>query len=111
MNISITKYNDVAVLTLKGDLTSEAIEAFTVGAERCLAEGFKNLVVDFSTVTAIDSEGLEALLDLQDKCEDEHGSVKLCGLDETVEKILEMTRLDRRFESFRDLDATVRSFA
>ena len=111
MNLSITKYNDVAVLAIKGDLTSEAIEAFTVGADKCLAEGVKNLVVDFSTVTAVDSEGLEALLDLQDKCEDEHGSVKLCGLDETAEKILEITRLDRRFEVFGDLDASVRSFA
>ena len=62
-------------------------------------------------VTAIDSEGLEALLDVQDKCEDEYGNVKLCGLDETAQKILEITRLDRRFEVFGDLDATVKSFA
>lgn len=111
MSTTVTRYNDVAVLTIKGELTADTLESFVDSAAQCRAGGSRNFVVDFSMVTAIDSEGLEALLDVQDKCEDEYGNVKLCGLDETAQKILEITRLDRRFEVFGDLDATVKSFA
>jgi len=111
MGTSIAKYDHVAVLTVKDDLAGEALEDFSVRAEQCMAEACYCLVVDCSAVGGFDSAGLEALLDFQDKCEEELGSVKLCSLDESLCKVLEITRLKRRFEIFSDLDAAVRSFS
>ncbi len=111
MATNVVKYDQVAVLTSKDDFTREAVDTLRSAAEKCMNEGFHNMVVDCSHVSAVDSVGLETLLDLQDRCEDQLGCVKLCVLDETLEKILVITRLIRRFETFNDLDSAVRSFS
>ena len=41
---------------------------------------------------------LEALTWLQRECEDQLGLVKLCSVSEVFKKILEITRLNHRFE-------------
>jgi anti-anti-sigma factor len=107
----MTRYNDVVVLTVKDDLAADAVESFVEKAGPCAAAGSVFIVVDCGGLSGFDSAGLEALVDLQNKCEAELGAVKLCGLDETATKILEITRLSRRFEAFDDLDAAVKSFS
>ncbi|HWL94666.1 MAG TPA: STAS domain-containing protein [Phycisphaerae bacterium] len=111
MPTSVVKYNHVAVLTSKDDFTRDSIDQFRHAAKKCVEEGFNSLVLDCAHVGAIDSVGLETLLEMQDKCEDLVGCVKLCALDETIERILTITRLIRRFETFPDLDSAVRSFS
>lgn len=110
MNINVTNYGNVAVVTVKDELAGDTVELFNERAARCLDDGCFNVVVDCSSVGGVDSAGLEALLDLQSKCEDQLGTAKLCGLDETCAKILEITRLARRFEMFDDLESAVKSF-
>lgn len=110
MATTINKYDNVAVLVVKDDLAGDGLDNFNARVEQCMAEGFHCIVVDCSSVGGVESAGLEALLDIQDRCEGELGSVKLCGLDETLQKILEITRLKRRFEVFNDLDTAVRSY-
>ncbi len=111
MNTNITRFENATVITVKDDLAGEGVEAFGARSSACVAQGVFNLVVDCGQVGAIDSAGLEALLGLQDKCEEQFGSAKLCSLDETLVRVLEITRLMRRFEVFEDVDAAVRSFA
>lgn len=110
MNVSISQYQHVAVLTVKDELTGEAVEVFSAEAAKCLDQGNFNILVDCTHTKALDSAALEGWLDLQNKCEDQLGSVKLCGLDATCAKILEITRLARRFEVFEDLESAVKSF-
>jgi anti-anti-sigma factor len=110
MSIKITNYENVAVLTLKDDLAGDTVEVFNGRSAQCLEEGRFNIVVDCSSASGFDSAGLEVLLDLQNKCEDQLGAVKLYGLDQTCTTILEITRLARRFEIFADLESAVKSF-
>ncbi len=110
MGTTLTKYDDVTVLTVKDDLAGDALDEFRDSAARCGREQLNHLVVDCTAIAALDSGGLEALADLQDQCEDEFGRVKLCALDEALQKILDITRLARRFEVYDDLDAAVKSF-
>jgi anti-anti-sigma factor len=110
MTTKITDYGGVTVLNVSEDLSGDAVEVFGQQAAECLREHKHNIVIDCSAVGAMDSAALESLLDLQDKCEEELGSVKLCGLSATCGKVLEITRLARRFEAFEDLDSAVRSF-
>ncbi len=111
MTISVTHYEDVAVLSVKEDLTGDAVEVFTERGTRCQDEGLYNLVVDCSSLGGFDSAGLEALLALQNRCEDQLGALKLCCLDETCARILDITRLARRFEAHEDLESAVKSFS
>lgn len=110
MSIEITNYDNVAVLTVREDLAGEMVELLTDRASQCLEDGGSNVVVDCGSVGGFDSAGLEALLAVQSECEDRLGTLKLCSLNETCAKILEITRLARRFEVFEDLESAVRSF-
>ncbi len=110
MSIKVTQYENVAVLTVKDDLVGDSVDVFAERFAQCLHEGHCEIVVDCSAVGGFDSAALEALIDLQTQCEEQCGAAKLCGLDETCAKILEITRLARRFEAFDDLEAAVKSF-
>ncbi|HVP11658.1 MAG TPA: STAS domain-containing protein [Phycisphaerae bacterium] len=110
MSTALTEYGNVTVLTVKDELSGDAVELFRDVVSQCVDQRKLNLVVDCSCATTMDSAALETLLDLQDKCEDDYGTVKLCGLDQTCAKILEITRLARRFEAFADLESAVKSF-
>jgi anti-anti-sigma factor len=111
MPTKVTHYHDVAVLTVKDELAADTVESFVQKANQTIDGGCRHLLVDCSTIKGIDSLGLEALVDLQNKCEQQLGAVKLCALDDTCAKILHITRLARRFEVFDDLETAVKSFA
>jgi hypothetical protein len=49
------------------------------------------------------------LLWMKRKCEDLFGQFKLSHLDENMRKILEMTRLEHRFECHTDLTSALKT--
>jgi anti-anti-sigma factor len=68
-----------------------------------------NAVVDLEKCDFIDSEGLETLLAVKRRLEELFGQFKLVHLDEHCRKILEITRLEHRFECHANLNAAVKS--
>jgi anti-anti-sigma factor len=68
-----------------------------------------DFVIDFKNSPFIDSDGLEGLLWMKRRCEDLFGRIKLVNLDENLKKILEMTRLDHRFECQNDLATALKT--
>jgi anti-anti-sigma factor len=71
--------------------------------ERVDTRQILDFVLDFEKAGFIDSEGLEFLLHMKNRCDELFGHVKLANLDENVKKILEITRLSHRFECHGDL--------
>ena len=67
-------------------------------------------VVDASAIQFVDTKGLEALVDANDEVAQTGQSLKLCGLNDTVRQVLELTDLAARFEYYADANAAVRSF-
>jgi anti-anti-sigma factor len=110
MSVTVTSYGIVTVLTPRDDLLGDEVPTFIHRADQCVADEHFHVVVDCTSVCGLDSAGLEALLDLNEKCEAQLGSVKLCCVDANCAKILEITRLARRFEAFDDLESAVKSF-
>lgn len=56
--------------------------------------GARNIVVDLSLTKYIDSSGLSALLVGQRLCRDINGTFVVCGLQETVKKLISISQLD-----------------
>lgn len=110
MSATLTQYGNVTVLAIKDELAGDEVDSFVEQTGRCMKEGRHQVVVDCAELAGIDSRGLESLIDLQNTCEVELGAVKLCGLNVNCAKILEITRLARRFECYDDLDSAVKSF-
>ena len=108
MPVKQDEYNRTCVLTVVGDLAGDEVAQFQRLADEA-AESLNDFVIDLEKSGFIDSEGLEALLSLKSRCEDNHGQLKLASLDENVRKILEITRLAHRFESHTDITAALRT--
>jgi anti-sigma B factor antagonist len=113
MKIKTQNYNDVAVVELQGELDSDSIELFqnTITPLSSGEDRKGGIVLDMSDVGFIDSAGLEQLLSVRDYCNENDCQLRLAGLDETLMKILEVTRLENEFECYAELAEAVKSFA
>lgn len=98
-----------AVLTLKGDFTSEHCERFREQATDRLKESARDFVLDMGDVEFVDSRGLESLLWLQERCGEQLGQLRLARVQPNVQTILVMTRLATQLDGHADVEGALRS--
>lgn len=111
MKIESQKYNDIIVLQLQGELTTETIKSFEDETSNAFAAQISGIVLDMHKVSTIDSSALEYLLELSEKCREHTRQLKIAALDETCTTILEVTRLLPKFDTYTELTDAVKSFA
>lgn len=68
------------------------------------------LVFDFSNVRELDRAGVEVLLLTMEEAVKRNGDLKLAAVSQHVALILELTRVDRLFETFETVAQAVESF-
>lgn len=109
MPVRCDEYDKVCVIGIDGDLSADNAAALrTVVAEQIHARHMVDFVLDFEKCPFIDSEGLESLLWMKGRCDELFGQMKLAAIDDNCRKILEMTRLEPRFECQADLAAALK---
>lgn len=107
MNLPSEIFGDVIVVHTPDELGAEQCEAF----ESCVANlERQNVVFDVDSTELLDSKGLTALLNVQDKLRDAGGESKIASTNLTNRKILEITRLDQQIEVFDNVVDAVKSF-
>jgi anti-anti-sigma factor len=74
-----------------------------------LDEGFRQIVLDFSLINQISSDGLRVILNLVNEVRSLDGEVVVTGMLEQVETALEVAGFFRLIESFRDIDTAMES--
>jgi anti-anti-sigma factor len=111
MKIKTQDYSDVTIVELQGELDFDFTEMLKNAIISIVATHKKGIVLDFSAVGLIDSKGLELLLWIRDYCNQNKTQLRLAGLDENCEKILEVTQLDNQFDRYAELAEAVKSFA
>ena len=111
MKIQTQDYDEITVIDLQGDLDSEVTEMFQNNITQVMTKCRTGIVLDMNNVGFIDSEGLERLLWLRDYCIENNCQLRLAGLDENCEKILEITQLADEFDRYKELSGAVKSFA
>lgn len=107
MSFPTEVFGNVIVVHTPEELGSEqggVLENFIPSLER------PNVILDMDVTEIIDSRGLEALLNVQDKLRDSAGEMKIGTTNYTNRKILEMTRLDQQIEVFDSVVEAVKSF-
>lgn len=103
-------YEKVSVIGLQGDFAGDEPAAAQKLVQTAISQRqIVDFVLDFQACPFIDSTGLEALLWVKRRCEEMFGRVKLINLDDNVRKILEVTRLEPRFECCRDLATALKT--
>jgi len=111
MKVKIQDYNDVTVVELQGELDGDFAELFQGTITDIIAKHKAGVVLDMSSVTFIDGEGLEQLLWARDYCNQNKRELRLAGLDENCMRILEITQLEKEFDHYAELTEAVKSFA
>ena len=69
-----------------------------------------NLVVNLQDVWFVDSTGLATLVAGMKRSREKKGDLRICGLQQPVRMIFELTRLDKAFEIFNSEEEAVQAF-
>lgn len=109
MKISYEDNGPVTVFSITGDLSIEEADRFQREALQRLDQDVRDFVLDLESLEFIDSRGLESLLWLQEKCNEMLGQVRLASCPEHIYKVLQVTRLNTRFDCHPDVDTAVSS--
>jgi anti-anti-sigma factor len=111
MRIRTQDYDSITVVELQGELDADFTEQLKNTITDTIAKRKTGIVLDMSGVGFIDSQGLEQLLWSRDYCTENKSELRLAGLDENCMKILEITRLESKFDCYAELTEAVKSFA
>ena len=111
MRVTKQDYNDITVLELAGELDADSTQILQSSVAETIGGGKSGIVLDMLSTGFVDSAGLEQLLWARDYCNENNCQLRLAGLDENCEKILELTRLDKEFDCYSELAQAVKSFA
>jgi anti-anti-sigma factor len=109
MKLSYEDHGTITVLTVSGDLTADQVEPFRRACQDRFATGVRDIVLNLEHLTFVDSAGLEALLWAIDEASQRNGQLRLVKPDPTVGKILEISRLERRFNIHQSIESAAKS--
>jgi anti-sigma B factor antagonist len=109
MKLSYEDHGSVTVLTLSGELMIDQADAFRRICQDRFTAGVHDVVIDMSHLTLMDSAGLELLLWLAEETTDHRGQLRLVNPDSTIAQILNVTRLDRRFNIHPTVESAAKS--
>ena len=70
-------------------------------------QGIHQVIVDLEAVNFIDSAALALLVNSMKRCRQHGGDLVLCSLQQPVEIILELTRLDRALRVFANAGGAI----
>jgi anti-sigma B factor antagonist len=102
-------YDQLTVVAIRGELHAEACDTFRDEMSQRLEQDVRDFVLNLSETESIDSQGLEALLWLQDCCAEQLGQVRLAHASPSFREVLRVTRLAGRLDCHEDVDAAITS--
>lgn len=101
--------NQILIIRLPSAVNHLTAEPIRAAVERLLPpRDDAGLVLDASDVSLITSVGIAMLLQLQELCDDRAQRMLLASLAPPVVRMLELLRLDARFQTATDAEHAVR---
>jgi anti-sigma B factor antagonist len=95
------------VLPLEGEIDLHVSPDIAASLDMMIQKKPKQLIVDLSRVTYIDSSGLAVLIRGMQNVQEYGGKFALAGLQETIRIIFEIARLDQVFRIYPDAEAAL----
>ncbi len=110
MPVTSQDYDRATVLILQGEFTGDDQQTRLKEIIESAIENrhVADFIVDFSACPFVDSQGLESLVWLKQRCNEHFGHVRIINLDDSCRKILQLTRLEQQFEICSDLAAAMK---
>jgi len=95
------------VLPLEGEIDLHVSPRVAISVAQIIGKKPPKLVVDLSRVTYIDSSGLAVLIEAMQNVERYGGKLAIAGMQETVQSIFEIARLDQVFRIFPNVETAL----
>lgn len=102
------KINGRKVLKISRSLTYQNCEEVEATFENYLDQQKKEIIIDFSKISFLDSAGLELLLQMHNELKQRGGALKLIHLDELCLDILKVTQLINVFRIYADMNIAIK---
>ena len=103
-----SKINGRKVLNINRSLTHETCEEIEKTFKDYLDQQQKEIIVDFTKITFLDSSGLELLLQMHNELKLRGGALKLVHLDALCLDILKATQLINVFRIYEDMNKAIK---
>lgn len=112
MKVKERMMGDVAILDLSGKLlggppVSDEIKDKIYGL---IDRGVRKVVINLADVSRMNSSGLGVLISALTSLKNNDGALRLAGINELMEGIMVMTKLDSIFETFDTAEGAAQSF-
>ncbi|MBF0503630.1 MAG: STAS domain-containing protein [Candidatus Omnitrophica bacterium] len=110
MVVRLEKINDVALVTLEGDLNMDNSNVLRENFKKILKENNKKVLVDLEKVSFIDSSGIATLIEMFQNLEKINGRMCLSGVNKRIIGVFEVTRVHKLFSMVASREEALRSF-
>ena len=112
MKIKERQSDGVTILEVSGKIMGGPdAELFNTTLKSLIHQGQARVVVDLAKVTWVNSTGLGILISGYTTLKRNEGEMKLLNVSDRIEIIFMVTKLHTVFETFKDEDEAVQSFA
>jgi anti-anti-sigma factor len=111
MKVNVRQEGEVDLVDLNGKITiGEGDVVLRETIDKSLKEGRKKLVLNLSRVSYMDSAGIGELVACYKRAREAGGHLKLLNPSGKVYDLLQLTKLEEIFETFRDEKEALESF-
>ena len=111
LKVSVRQVGQVAVVDLSGKITlGEGSGTLRDTVSEVAAKGNKNILLNMSDVTYIDSAGLGELVGSYTTVTNKGGQLKLVNLQNKLKDLMQITKLHTVFQVFEAEDEAIASF-
>lgn len=112
MKANVRQYGNVAVVDLSGKITiGDGDIVLREKVTELLDGGEKNILLNLEKVSYMDSAGIGELVACYKRAKENQGNVKLLNPSGKVYDLLQLTKLEEVFDTFKDEKEALVSFA
>ncbi|MDD7794560.1 MULTISPECIES: anti-sigma F factor antagonist [unclassified Clostridium] len=108
MYLKFNKSNDKLIVTLRGELDHHSAEEVRVKIDdRIDRDGVKNLILDFSAVTFMDSSGIGVVIGRYKKLSSKSGKVVIAEATKNVKRVFELSGLFKIIKAYDSIEEAI----
>ncbi|MCS7204530.1 MAG: STAS domain-containing protein [Leptospiraceae bacterium] len=109
-SITKSKDGDVIILKVKGNIQHIDTPNFEKQLEEVLKENNFKIVIDLSNIKHVSSSALGILIAMERKVKRKNGDIRLVITEPEVQRVLQITLLNRIFQIYSNVSDAVESF-
>jgi anti-sigma B factor antagonist len=110
MSFTLTKQGDVVVVDVEGQLIVGNRQELKQKVLDDLEKGERKFLIDFAQTGYIDSSGLGVLVSLSKKIREHGGELRLADLNDDLQTLFELTKLDTLFQISESRERALEGF-